>query len=72
MFKYFLFLLFELSLVFAAPINSNVDTKLELVQILFRHGDRSPVMAYPTDPYNETTWAKYGGFGQLTQTGIRN
>lgn len=65
MISYFLFLLLDLSFSLAAP----VDTKLDLVQILFRHGDRSPVMAYPTDPYNETTWSKYGGFGQLTQIG---
>ena len=31
---------------------------------LFRHGDRTPVRSYPKDPYNETTWEKYGGFGQ--------
>jgi hypothetical protein len=38
---------------------------------LFRHGARTPVLSYPTDRYNETTWAKYGGFGQLTQFGMK-
>lgn len=27
-------------------------------------------MSYPNDPYKESYWEKYGGFGQLTQTGM--
>jgi hypothetical protein len=46
------------------------DTQLELVQIVFRHGDRTPVVIYPHDIYNATHWDMYGGLGQLTQTGM--
>jgi hypothetical protein len=46
-------------------------TQLELLQIVFRHGDRTPTKTYPNDIYNESTWEKYGGMGQLTQRGMR-
>jgi len=42
--------------------------KLKFVNILYRHGDRTPIDPYPTDPYkNLSYWPD--GYGQLTKSG---
>ena len=47
-----------------------VDTTLQRLAILHRHGDRSPIHTYAKDPYgNETYWPD--GWGQLTIKGKR-
>ncbi|XP_026866282.2 lysosomal acid phosphatase [Electrophorus electricus] len=45
------------------------ESKLKFVTLLYRHGDRSPIKAYPTDPYQESAWPQ--GFGQLSQEGMQ-
>ncbi|CAF1439453.1 unnamed protein product [Adineta ricciae] len=44
--------------------------QMELIagHVLFRHGDRTPISTYPTDPMKEKDWPN--GYGQLTSTGI--
>ncbi|XP_061853986.1 lysosomal acid phosphatase isoform X2 [Colius striatus] len=43
---------------------------LRFVTLVYRHGDRSPVKAYPRDPYQASAWPQ--GFGQLTQIYVRS
>ena len=36
---------------------------------MWRHGDRTPIALYPTDPHKDYPWP--GGMGQLTTRGMR-
>jgi len=42
---------------------------LRQVHLLFRHGDRTPISAFPTDPWKDYPWP--GGWGQLTSRGMK-
>ncbi|KAJ9599296.1 hypothetical protein L9F63_010224, partial [Diploptera punctata] len=44
------------------------NTELQLVQVLFRHGERTPVDMYPKDPYINFTYPPFG-LGTLTNPG---
>jgi hypothetical protein len=65
------FIIIILSFVSIKCNNTQFETNLELVQILFRHGDRTPVNIYPNSINKASVWEKYGGLGQLTQTGMK-
>ena len=59
-----------LSSILAIPCNSlDQDLSgLQLVHLLYRHGDRTPIKPYATDPYKDSShWPV--GFGQLTSRG---
>jgi len=61
-----------LSSMLAIPCNTlDQDLSgLQLVHLLYRHGDRTPIKPYPTDPYKDSShWPV--GFGQLTSRGKR-
>ncbi|KAK2192326.1 hypothetical protein NP493_33g00034 [Ridgeia piscesae] len=50
-------------------VSAQTSDSLTLVNVLYHHGDRSPLRAYPTDPYQEKAWAH--GFSQLTEVGVQ-
>ncbi|CAJ0605970.1 unnamed protein product [Cylicocyclus nassatus] len=46
--------------------------ELKLVQVVWRHGDRSPTLTYKTDPIQEDDWTfGGGGWGQLSPIGMK-
>ncbi|XP_052651114.1 prostatic acid phosphatase-like isoform X3 [Harpia harpyja] len=47
---------------------STAERELKFVVVVFRHGDRTPVVNFPTDLHKESEWPQ--GFGQLTKTGM--
>ena len=55
-------------LLFLLFSTTYADLSVKYAAIIFRHGDRTPVETYPTDPYrNESLWPVR--FGELTNTG---
>ncbi|GMS90741.1 hypothetical protein PENTCL1PPCAC_12916, partial [Pristionchus entomophagus] len=52
----------------SAPLVLSTLDQLVFVQTLYRHGDRTPVGTYPTDPYQKKFWDV--PWGELTKTGM--
>ncbi|TRY64358.1 hypothetical protein TCAL_00857 [Tigriopus californicus] len=75
MLRGFLLILLAISLVqsrgvdVVAPIQPlESELKVKFVTVIYRHGDRTPIDPYPTDPYKDASeWPV--GFGQLTVRG---
>ncbi|XP_035663925.1 prostatic acid phosphatase-like [Branchiostoma floridae] len=55
--------------VFCVFLGVQGERSLQFVSLVYRHGDRSPVLAFPNDKNTEDTWPQ--GFGQLSQEGMR-
>uniref|UniRef100_T1JEQ8 acid phosphatase n=1 Tax=Strigamia maritima TaxID=126957 RepID=T1JEQ8_STRMM len=53
---------------FLLILKADDDFQVQLVQILIRHGDRTPMRSFPTDQW-KNAWPE--GFGQLTKLGIQ-
>ncbi|KAK7794415.1 hypothetical protein R5R35_010392 [Gryllus longicercus] len=61
-------ILFIYSILIDGASCENESGTLVLVNVVYRHGDRTPVSPYPTDPYrNVSFWPV--GWGQLTNRG---
>jgi hypothetical protein len=61
---------FSIIIIFCFLFNYIYGQQMELIagHVLFRHGDRTPITTYPTDPMKEKDWPN--GYGQLTAVGI--
>ncbi|CAF1230200.1 unnamed protein product [Rotaria magnacalcarata] len=63
-------IIFFLSYILLTISNEVHGQQMELIagHVIFRHGDRTPVTTFPTDPVKPSDWPN--GLGQLTSTGI--
>lgn len=57
-------------LVFGDSTDDEGFRTLRMVQIMFRHGDRSPTEFYPNDPHRHHPWT--GGLGALSEVGYED
>ncbi|KAM3928064.1 prostatic acid phosphatase [Leptodactylus fuscus] len=64
----FLLHYFFLTICFLVFGQTNAEKELKFAVVIFRHGDRSPIMTYPKDKYQEDSWPD--GFEQLTEIGM--
>ncbi|XP_078357149.1 prostatic acid phosphatase-like isoform X2 [Oculina patagonica] len=70
---HYLYLCFFVGFLFCSQhlthVTCEAQRKLVMVNVVYRHGDRSPTHIYATDPYQEDVWPQ--GMGMLTQKGMR-
>uniref|UniRef100_A0A0K0FPH8 acid phosphatase n=1 Tax=Strongyloides venezuelensis TaxID=75913 RepID=A0A0K0FPH8_STRVS len=64
-FSIILLSLFSINLI----IDAAKHKELLLVQVVFRHGQRAPILTYPKDPYKDHDWGV--PLGTLTKRGIQ-
>ncbi|XP_055594300.1 lysosomal acid phosphatase-like isoform X1 [Uranotaenia lowii] len=54
----------------ASSFSSGSLRSLQMAILMFRHGDRSPITTYPTDPHKDYPWI--GGYVALQPKGIQH